>query len=178
MIGAARSHVCVLKIDGTVWCWGDNSMGELGNNSTTQSNVPVQVTGLTGVTTIGAGGYNHTCALKADGTVWCWGNNASGELGDGTTTERHSPTQVTGLTGVSVIATTTSFYGTCVLKTDGTVWCWGQNGVGELGDGTVTNRLTPVQVTGLTGVSVVSTSNSTVCALKIDGTVWCWGSNS
>src|SRR4030067_648484 len=102
--------------------------------------------GLFGVAAVAAGGY-HTVALKSDGTVWAWGYNGEGELGDGSTTNRSVPVQVTGLSGVAAVAA--DGYHTVSLKSDGTVWAWGSNGSGQLGDGTTVDRWQPGQVTGL-----------------------------
>ena len=102
-----------------------------------------------------AGGDGHTVALKEDGTVWAWGNNANGQLGDGTTTERHTPVQVSGLSNIIAIAAGSDH--TIALKQDGTVWGWGSNSHGQLGDGTTTDRHTPVQVSGLsTNVTAIT----------------------
>ena len=105
----------------------------------------VPVRGLTGITAISAGGY-RTVALRNDGTVWAWGNNVEGELGDGTTTNRNTAVQVSDLTGITAISA--GDLHTVALKNDGTVWAWGRNYYGQLGDGTTTNRNTPVQVSG------------------------------
>ncbi|WP_233601446.1 hypothetical protein [Corallococcus sp. AB038B] len=94
-----------------------------------------------------AGGLQHTVALKQDGTVWAWGRNADGQLGDGTTTARPTPAQALGVTGVAALVAGGSH--TLALKQDGTVWAWGRNAEGQLGDGTAEVRLTPVQVPGL-----------------------------
>ncbi len=122
-------------------------------------------------------GDRCTCAIKSDGTAWCWGWNKAGELGDNTTTERLLPVQVSGLTGVSAISTSQQVYHTCAVKADGTAWCWGTNGNGQLGDNTTTERLLPVQVSGLSGASAIGAGSSHTCALKGDGTAWCWGNN-
>ncbi|MGC2423221.1 MAG: hypothetical protein WA666_02575, partial [Nitrospirota bacterium] len=161
--------------DMTVWAWGDNEYGELGDGTTTQRNTPVQVGGLTGVTAV-AGGYDHTIALKSDGTVWAWGWNAHGQLGDGTTTDRYTPVQVNGLTGVIAIADGRGH--TVALKSDGTVWAWGWNAHGQVGDGTTTDRYTPVQVTDLMGVTAIAGGIFQTIVLKSDGTVWAWGWNA
>ncbi|MBF0565842.1 MAG: DUF1566 domain-containing protein, partial [Nitrospirae bacterium] len=175
-IAGGEYQTIALKGDGTVWTWGRNDFGELGDGTTTQRNTPVQVNGLTGVIDIAAGGAIHTIALKGDGTVWTWGRNDFGELGDGTTTQRNTPVQVNGLTGVIAIAG--GGLHTIALKGDGTIWAWGYNGDGELGDGTTTDRWTPVQVSGLTGVTAIAGGGYHTIALKSDGTVWTWGYNT
>ncbi|MGE6759660.1 Ig-like domain-containing protein [Corallococcus interemptor] len=171
---AGSLHGLALKQDGTVWAWGDNSFGQLGDGTNTQRLTPVQVPGLTGVAALAAGN-DHSLAVKQDGSVWAWGNNASGQLGDGTTTQRLTPVQVPNLTGVAALAGGNSY--SLALKQDGTVWAWGVNSQGRLGDGTHTTRLTPVQVPGLTGVAVLSVGTSHSIAVKHDGTVWAWGWN-
>ncbi len=171
-----------LKSDGTVWAWGSNNHGELGDGTTTESLTPVQLSSLTSITAISGGAY-FANALKSDGTVWAWGTNSSGQLGDGTTTNRHTPVQVstsTGLTDVTVIAGGFGRFA-YAIKSDGTVWAWGQNPSGGLGDGTTTDRHTPVQVstsTGLTSVTAITGGRNSGYALKSDGTVWAWGANS
>jgi alpha-tubulin suppressor-like RCC1 family protein len=119
---------------------------------------------------------NFTCALKSDTTVWCWGRNGSGQLGDGTTTDRSRPVQVVDLTGVVSVDTGGNDFA-CALKSDETMWCWGSNGTGQLGDGTNTNRSRPVQVKDLTGVTQMATGYGHACAVKSNGTVSCWGWN-
>jgi len=116
-----------------------------------------------------SGGY-HSLALKSDGTVWAWGDNYYGDLGDGTTTDRNTPVQVSGLTGVTAISGGGQY--SLALKSDGTVWAWGDNYHGKLGDGTTTDRYTPVQLMGLTGVTAISGGEDHSLALKSDGTVW------
>ncbi|NCU42106.1 MAG: hypothetical protein EOM19_05325, partial [Candidatus Moranbacteria bacterium] len=192
-VASGDSHTCALKTDGTVWCWGRNNYGQLGDNTTTDRYTPVQVLGvegngfLEGVSQISAGD-TYTCALKTDGTVWCWGRNNNGQFGDNTTTDKYTPVQVLGvegigfLEGVSQISAGESH--TCATKTDGTVYCWGSNSSGRLGDNTTTQRLAPVQVVGVGGsgflenILQISAKRWQTCALKIDSTVFCWGSNS
>ena len=139
-----------------------------------------------GVVVISAG-YNHTCALVTDGTIRCWGENTSGQLGDGTTTQRLTPVPVTGIT--TAVALSAGYSHTCALLADGALRCWGAGTSGQLGDGTTAQRLTPVPVmTGtidgfgnpiaLSGVTNVSVSSSHTCAIMSDGTAKCWGDNS
>ena len=139
------SHAVALKSDGTVWAWGSNSYGELGDGTTAGRNIPVQVIGdLTDVMAIAAGD-SHTVALKNDGTVWAWGRNNYFQLGDGTDTNRNTPTQVIGLRDDGKAITAGGWH-TVALKKDGTVWAWGLNFSGQLGDGTTNDSYTPIQV--------------------------------
>lgn len=166
-----------LRADGTVWTWGLNENGQLGIGTLQNVNVPTRVTGLDGVhiTAISGGLGYHSMALAEDGTVWTWGRNNSGELGDGTVEGKTAPVQVQGLTGVTAIAA--GGYHSLALKEDGTVWAWGTNGNGEVGDGTQINRTLPVQVAGLSDVVNIAAGGSHSLAVKRDGTVWSWGYN-
>jgi uncharacterized repeat protein (TIGR02543 family) len=148
-IASGEDHMLWLKTDGTVWATGLNTNGQLGDGSTTQRKTPVQVSGLSDVKAISAAGFSM--ALKTDGTVWSWGENNKGQLGDGTTTDRLTPVQVSGLSDIVAIdAGGDDGRGYAMaLKSDGTVWAWGLNGNGQVGDKTSTDRSTPVQVTEL-----------------------------
>ena len=175
-ISAGGAHNLALKTDGTVWAWGDNTFGQLGDGSTAEnSNTPVQVKNLSGVKAIAAG-EDYSLALKTDGTVFSWGYNWAGQLGDGTTTQRNTPVAVKNLSGVSAIATGRAH--SLALKSDGTVRSWGNNALGQLGDGSTTTRYTPVAVSGLSGVSDITAGRAHSLALKTDGTVWAWGDAS
>jgi len=174
-IAAGGFHTVALKQDGTVWAWGNNDYGQLGDGTQTYSPTPVQVSGLSNVTAIAAGDY-HTVALKQDGTVWAWGWNYAGQLGDGTWTDSPTPVQVNGLS-TNVTAIAAGGYHTVALKQDGTVWAWGLNGNGQLGDGTQTYSPTPVQASGLYNVTAIVAGDAHTVALKQDGTVWAWGWN-
>ncbi len=190
MIAAGDYHALALMTDGTVWTWGYNAHGELGDGTTTNRSNPVQVklsdgTPLTDVIAI-AGGRYHSVALKTDGTVWSWGYNSNKQIGNGNTTTQKYPVQVkinstTYLTDISQIAV--GALHTIALKTDGTAWTWGYNGYGQIGNGNTTNQGYAAQVkststTFLTDVSAVSAGICHSLALKNDGTVWTWGYNN
>jgi len=168
-IAAGTQHSVALKNDGTVWIWGQNGFGQLGNGSASGSSAtPVQMLSLSGVTAISANNSYHTLALKSDGSVWSWGANSSGQVGDGSTNTRTTPYQIPGLSGIVAIAT--SSYTSMALKSDGTIWTWGENSSYQLGDGTNIRRTSPVQIPTFTGVVAIASS----LALKADGTVWTW----
>jgi alpha-tubulin suppressor-like RCC1 family protein len=169
--GALQS--LALKSDGTVWAWGNNQYGQLGNGATTDSSVPVPVQGLTNVVSIAAG--VHSLALRSDGTVWAWGYNYDGELGNGTLTNSNVPVEVQGLTNAVAIAA--GYYHSLAVRSDGTVWAWGLNGNGQLGNGTTTNSSVPVKVQGLMNIVAVGAGEHHSFAIKSDGTVWAWGDN-
>jgi alpha-tubulin suppressor-like RCC1 family protein len=169
-VAGGQYHTLALKADGTVWSWGSNQFGQLGDGTTRQRTTPQQVPGLTDIIAVAAG-QSHSVAVRADGTVWTWGRNGSGQLGDGTYTDRNTPAQVPGLQGV--VDVVTGDHLTLALKSDGTVWGWGWNIYGELGDGTTTGRNTPVRVSSLTDVVEIAEG----MARKADGTVWAWGYN-
>jgi alpha-tubulin suppressor-like RCC1 family protein len=177
-IAAGYEHTCALTSSGGVWCWGANWSGQLGDGSYTDSSTPVAVSGLPSeVTSIATGGF-HTCALTGSGGVWCWGRNSSGQLGDGTTTDRGTPVAVSGLPS-EVTAIASGGVHTCALTSSGGVWCWGRNSSGQLGDGTTTARSTPVAVSGLpSGVMAIAAGDLHTCARTSSGGVWCWGANS
>ncbi len=184
--GWVSSHTCAILADGTVRCWGANDVGQLGDgtlhrdcgwNEDDQSDcspTPVAVLGITTASAIAAGGL-HTCAILADRTVRCWGANLSGQLGDGTTTDRPAPVAVVGITTATEIAAGIAH--TCAVLADGSVRCWGGNRLGQLGDGTLTGRTTPVAVPGITTAIAIAAAGNHTCALLADGTIRCWGSN-
>ncbi|MEO8134513.1 MAG: BACON domain-containing carbohydrate-binding protein [Betaproteobacteria bacterium] len=173
-IAAGRFHGLWVKDDGSLWAWGFNAAGQVGDGTFLDRSFPVPSPGLSGVKAA-AGGYFHSLALRTDGTVLAWGANNEGEIGDGTRNWRALPVPVSGLSGVSAIAA--GNYHSLALKADGTVWAWGDNFYGQIGDGTVTGRIAPVRVPGLTGITAIAAGGSHSVALRADGTVWAWGDN-
>jgi alpha-tubulin suppressor-like RCC1 family protein len=174
-VDSGNRHSLALMNNGTVLAWGSNKEGALGlGASVDNSLIPVQVTGLTGVSAISAGD-GHSLALMSDGTIRGWGQNIFGGIGSGDNLTHYTPVNVSGLSGVTAISAGGLY--SIALKNDGTVWAWGKNDVGQLGDGTAIHRTTPVQVTGLTGVTAISAGQDHTVALKSDGTVWAWGGN-
>ena len=147
-VTAGEAHTCAARSDNSVACWGGNGKGQLGDGTTdSASPVIVQKPQAIGAVVQTAGGNGYTCALFANGTVACWGDNSYGQLGDGTNNiVSYTPVTVTGLTNATSI--TAGLGHACVARSDGTVACWGYNGWGQLGDGTNTNSNTPVTVTG------------------------------
>jgi len=170
---AGRDHACLLGADGTVYCAGSNSNGQLGLGNTTDTNLLYQVVGVAGTVDLAASRF-HTCAVRGDGTVRCWGWNGGGQLGDGTLTQRTSPVQVVGLNDAVHVVVGESH--TCALRQGGTVSCWGAGST--LGDGLGQNRPTPADVPGLSGVIALdSHMGYHTCAILMDRTVKCWGEN-
>ena len=225
-VSAGGHHTCAVQ-GGVAWCWGFNGYGQLGDGTTTNRTTPVAVSGFTTKikpVAIAAGAY-HSCALLSTGGVRCWGYNAYGQLGDGTTTNRTTPVNVPGivdlLAGRKAVAVAVGDYHSCALLNNGTVrcwgsnshgqrgtkldtslpligaitaggthtcaragatsgalYCWGGNSYGQLGDGTTANRTQPIQVSGLgSGVSSVSAGTHHTCATLTSGVVRCWGYN-
>jgi len=173
-VSAGSLHSLALRSDGTVWAWGNNFYGQLGNGTATSSAylTPVQVPGLTGIIQVSAGGL-HSLALSSDGTVWEWGTDGI--------TDYYTPVQVPGLTGIIKISAGGLF--SLALRSDGTVWAWGSNQDGQLGDGSTAASEVPVQVTGLSQVTSISAGYDASLATSTTGntaltSVWAWGGNS
>jgi alpha-tubulin suppressor-like RCC1 family protein len=178
-IASGYNHTCALTAGGGVKCWGFNSYGQLGDGTTANSAVPVDVNGLTGGVVAIAAGRDFSCAVTSEGAVKCWGLNNYGQLGDGTTTNSFTPVDVSGLTNSTEIISIGTGYHVCALTTSGGVKCWGYNAAGQLGNGTTENSSVPVDVNGLTsGVVDVSSGTSHSCAVTSGGGAVCWGDNS
>ena len=181
-VGTGDLHSCALKSDGTVWCWGRNMSGQLGDMTTMQRLFATQVVNLTGMSSV-AVGWDHSCAVKAsDGSVWCWGSNSNGQLGNGMMGNgaNSTPVQVMNMTGATQV--TAGELHTCVRKSDQTAWCWGRNNHGQLGNDTMGDSNVPVQVKyfqgtvkNLTGVTEVVAGQTHSCGRLGNTEVRCWG---
>ncbi|PYR29127.1 MAG: hypothetical protein DMF98_00980 [Acidobacteria bacterium] len=174
-VAAGSNHTLALRSDGTVWAWGDNLWGELGDGSRTLRTVPARVAGLDHIVGIAAG-YIHSMALGADGSVWAWGDNHYGQLGSGTTTESLRPLRLQGVSNVSAIAA--GFYHSAAVVRTGRVLMWGQNTHGQLGDAVLRLRLVPVEVSAVRDVVAVAAGQFHTLVLVRGGTVWTWGGNA
>jgi alpha-tubulin suppressor-like RCC1 family protein len=173
-LATGSQHTLALRADGSLWGWGQNDTGQLGDGTTLTRTSPVRVGTATDWLALAAGA-SHSLARKADGSLWAWGSNGSGQLGDGTTLTRTSPVRV-GTAG-DWLALAAGASHSLARKTDGSLWAWGYNGYGQLGDGTFANRTTPVQVGTATDWAAVAAGGSHSLALKADGSLWAWGSN-
>src|SRR5450759_3042320 len=178
-ITAGDAHTCGLTGAGATYCWGINWAGQLGDNTTTERDVPTAVQqGPVTLSSITAGDA-HTCGLTGAGAAWCWGGNWYGELGDNTTTSRSAPVAVQQ-GGVTFTSITAGRNGSCGLTGAGAAWCWGANWNGQLGDNTTTGATTPVAVSGGLSWSMVASSESGnhTCAVKLSSQlIYCWGYN-
>lgn len=225
-VGRDLAHACAVRNDATVWCWGDDSQGQLGNGAGGSSNTPVQVTSVTNAIAVEvynntscaliangtircwgnndhskignalapnpaqtayfvaaiddavdvAVGYDHVCAVEGSGTAYCWGNDASGQLGNGGGGNQGVPGQVINVGNFKQISA--GLYYTCGATANGGLRCWGGNDHGQLGDGTIMQRQSPTTVATLSGVVDVEAGAATACARLLDNSLRCWGLGS
>ncbi|MFH1228250.1 MAG: fibronectin type III domain-containing protein [Planctomycetota bacterium] len=178
-------HTLAIKTDSSLWAWGSNGYGQLGDGTTADKNVPTRIGTETNWSAIAAGGWNgnhdgYTIALKTDGSIWAWGDNIAGQLGDGTNTDKHTPTLIsaTGWAGATIACGDNQ---TIAIKADGSLWAWGNNDNGQLGDGTsgygnLKNTPTLISATGWAGAKIACAASHTI-AIKTDGSLWAWGVN-
>ncbi len=160
-------HSCATRTDHTLWCWGSNYRGGIGDGTTTNRQTPTKVGTAESWVAVSVGGA-HTCAVRAGGSLWCWGWNHTGQLGDGVTEDRQSPYRVGAATGWVGVSAGSGH--TCAIRANGGVWCWGYNGHGQLGDGTTTDRHTPQRVGSAGGWATVTAGRNHTCATRQQ---WC-----
>jgi alpha-tubulin suppressor-like RCC1 family protein len=173
------SHTMAIKTDGTLWTWGRNAEGQLGDNTTTQRNTPVTTFLGGGDWKSIAGGQIFTASIKTDGTLWTWGDNLSGQLGDNSGASSKNTPVTTFLGGGDWKSVATGGTHITAIKTDGTLWTWGSNASGQLGDNTTTQRNTPVTTfSGGTNWKQVDADGGNTTTVKTDGTLWTWGRNT
>lgn len=176
-IRAGEWGACVIRSDLSLWCWGRNRRGQLGRGFVqTTSYTAVRIEGLSDVGDARLG-VLHACAMLGDRSVRCWGDNTEGQLGIGPSYPVELDPRRVELPPVAGITVSRQGQHTCARLVDETLRCWGRNTAGQLGDGTVEQRVRPVEVEGLTGVLSVGAGMAYTCALRRDGTVWCWGEN-
>jgi alpha-tubulin suppressor-like RCC1 family protein len=172
-VSVGYRNTCAIDSSGALHCWGDNSRGQLGNGSTTSSTQPVKVIGKwqmvkTGVT---------TCALDMSEMLWCWGSNVFGQVGDGTTSHRSTPVQVSSTLSWKTFSGPDVSGTVCGIKSDDSLWCWGDNGYGQLGDGSTVRKKVPTAVSGGGSWKFVTVWGESTCGIKNDDSLWCWGRN-
>ena len=176
-VAAGQYITGAIKTDGTLWTWGRDNYGQLGDGTVANRASPITTAG---------GGTNWSkisstlrsfAAIKTDGTLWIWGQNSSGSLGDGTTIDRSSPVTVAG-GGTTWSQVACGYFIVAAVKTDGTLWSWGDNSYGALGDGTVVNKSSPISITSNSKWSQIASGPRNFISLKADGTLWSWGNNS
>ena len=170
-VTAGHNHTLAIKTDGSLWAWGTNNFGALGDGTTTDRNTPVQVGSARDWAAVSAG-LAQTLALKTDGSLWAWGGNYQGQLGVG---DYKSPVKVGSAKDWAAVSA--SQHHTLALKTDGSLWAWGWNTLGQLGLGDMTDRNAPAQVGTEKGWAAVSAGDNHTLALKKDGSLWAWGDN-
>jgi alpha-tubulin suppressor-like RCC1 family protein len=185
-VSAGGFHTCGIRA-GELYCWGDNTRGQLGDGTLTSSFVPIRIGTATDWTSISAGFSAHTCGIRSNGALYCWGDNTDGQLGDNTTTNRSVPTRVGTATDWTLVSAGghgsydfgfTEVTGqTCGLRAAGQLYCWGSNADGEVGDGTMTDRLTPTRIGTAADWKDVSAGAFHSCGVRADGSLYCWGAN-
>ncbi|MEU4239655.1 hypothetical protein [Actinoplanes sp. NPDC026619] len=170
----ADEFICAIRSDRSLWCWGNNSYGELGDGTTADRAHPVLVSGG-GFWSAVAPGLRHACGLRTDSTLWCWGDNGQGQLGVGSD-DPHRTTAVRVGTATNWATVSSDDQTTCATRTDGSLWCWGDNLGEQFDDGTTEDRNAPVRVQAGTQWSSVSVGKDQVCGIPTTGAIRCWGS--
>ncbi len=171
-------HALATKLDNSLWAWGGNTVGQLGDGTTVTKSSPVRIGTLNDWEYVSAGEERHSLAVKTDGTLWAWGDNSNGQLGDGTVVNKSSPIKIGTLNDWKYVSAGSKY--STAIKTDGTIWAWGRNDTGILGDGTVVGKSSPIKIGILTNWKYVSagsvySGSAHTLAIKTDGTLWAWG---
>jgi len=175
-VTAGDGHSCAIAPGDRIFCWGNNGTGELGDGTTTNRPMPVEVMGLPAGATRVSAGADHTCALLTDGSIACWGHGGDGRLGDGATSNRSTPLRVASLGGVATDVSAGEL-NTCAVVAS-RVRCWGANGSGQIATASGLER-SPVDVPGVPAAAVqVSAGRGHTCAVQSGGEVHCWGDNN
>jgi alpha-tubulin suppressor-like RCC1 family protein len=187
-VSAGAFSTCGTRARGALYCWGTNLDGEIGDGTNTTQLTPTREATNSTWKQVALGLGAQVCAIRVDGALFCWGNNDTGEVGDGTTTDRNTPTEVgtatdwtaitVGGTGVESFDDHTHEGHTCGIRSGGALYCWGYNGSGQVGDGTMTTRLTPTQISPTTAWLQVSAGSRETCAIDSGRLLICWGSGS
>jgi alpha-tubulin suppressor-like RCC1 family protein len=173
-VSAGSGHTCGVLAGNAAYCWGSNFLGELGDSTTDQRLVPTPVTGGLSFVQVSIGDLAHTCGVTTDHAAYCWGNNTTGQLGDGSGNHWFTPTLVAGT--LAFVQVSAGSEHSCGVTTDNTVLCWGANSDGQLGDGTTDVRITPTPVAGsATLVNVSAGAYRHTCGVSTDDAVYCWG---
>ena len=173
-LSAGEDHTCILKSNGEAYCWGDNSVGQLGNGSTESSMIPVAVSGDLRLKSISAG-WDHTCGVTDDNDAYCWGRGRYGRLGNGSSENSMIPTAVSG--GLSFESVNSGLAHTCGITTDGDAFCWGRNEDGILGNNSIESSPVPVPVSGGLTFGSINAGSATTCGITTNGDAYCWGAS-
>ena len=176
-ISAGFGHSLALKKDGTLWAWGDNNSGQLGDGTTTDRDVPIHIGSNSDIYRAVSAGLNFSLAIRSDGTLWAWGDNSSGQLGIGSTSPTYSPVPLQVGTDNSYIAVSAGTGHALALKTDYSLWAWGDNYYGELGDNTTTSSTTPVPIDIGSTYGAIASGFFYSLGIKLDGSLMTWGNN-
>jgi hypothetical protein len=181
-VSAGDGHTCAIRTDGTLWCWGVNTNGEIGDGTTTLRTTPVQVGATLKPWRSVSTGEDHTCALRSDQDIYCWGNNGAGQVGQNNVGPNHvatvkKPASITGNGGW--VSVTAGYRHTCAINRDGTLSCWGASSSGQLGNGGFDGFGigSPQHAGTAKNWATVSAGSFFTCGIRGDGTLWCWGNN-